>query len=193
MKLTELETERLVLRPLRDDDLEVYHARIFGDPDVMRYLPPGQPIPRERTQAIITRYNEHWTRCGFGVWAVVKKEAGELIGHCGLQHLTEIPEVEVLYALAKPYWGQGFATEAARASVRFGFEQVQLERIIALAVPENIGSRRVMEHIGLKYEKDTHLFGLDLVYYAINRVGLELDGAVYHLRLAEAAKENGTD
>ncbi len=182
MTFPEIETERLLLRQLREDDLDLYHTRIFGDPDVMRYLPAGKPVPRERTQAMMARFKEHWEQHQFGVWAVVDKSQDELIGHCGLQWLTETPEVEVLYALAKPYWGHGLATEAARASVRFGFEQVKLDRIIALAMPANLGSRRVMEHIGLKYEKDARFFNLDVVYYAIQRDAFHVDSHIYRLR-----------
>ncbi len=182
MSLPEIETERLWLRQLHDDDLDLYHVRLFDDPEVMRYLPAGKPIPRERTQALMARFKEHWTQHQFGVWAVVEKSSGELIGHCGLQYLADTPEVEVLYALAKPYWGKGLTTEAARASVQFGFEQVKLDRIVAVAVPANIASRRVMEHIGLKYEKDARFFNLDVVYYAIQRADFQTDGQLYQLR-----------
>jgi ribosomal-protein-alanine N-acetyltransferase len=100
---------------------------------------------------------------------VTDKITGQFIGHCGLNFVLEAGEVEVLYALRTDRWGQGIATEAARASVRFGFENANLVRLIALAVPENIASRRVMEHLGFVYEKDTHHFGLDLVQYALQR------------------------
>ena len=73
----------------------------------------------------------------------------------------------MLYAFAKPAWGKGIATEAAAASVQYGFTRARLARIIALAVPENTASRRVMEKIGMRYERDTHLFGLDLAQYAV--------------------------
>ncbi len=89
--------------------------------------------------------------------------------------MPEAGEVEVLYALRKDRWGQGLATEAARASVRFGFEYANLTRLIALAVPENIASRRVMEHLGFEYEKDAHYFGLDLVYYVLPREHFHAD------------------
>ena len=189
MTFPEIETERLLLRQLREDDLDLYHTRIFSDPDVMRYLPPTRPVPRERTQTVMARFREHWVQHHFGVWAVVVKTKNELIGHCGLQYLPELPEVEVLYALAKPDWGQGLATEAARASVRFGFEQVKLDRIVAVALPENIGSRRVMEHIGLQYEKDTRLFNLDVVYYAIRREEFTVDNQRYHRRRKPSGSE----
>ncbi len=135
----------------------------------MAFLPPERPVPKVRTIAWMAKCKTHWERYGFGVWSVEERASGELIGHCGLGTLEEIPEVEVLYALAPAYWGKGLASEAARASVRFGFEQAGLARIIALAFPNNIGSRRVMERAGLHYLKDTRLFDHDLVYYEIER------------------------
>lgn len=163
------ETERLLLRKFEPNDLDAYTARIFGDAEVLRYLPKRDAPAHERAQKTMDFFNAHWDKFPYGPWAVVEKASGELMGHCGLRFLDEIQETEVLYALGQDYWGKGYATEAARASVEFGFNQVGLERIIALAVPENIASRKVMEHCGLKYEKDVQLFGLNCVYYALNR------------------------
>ena len=117
-------------------------------------------------------FNDQWNQFPYGPWAVIEKSSGELIGHCGLRFIPDISETEVLYAFGKDYWGKGYATEAAQASIDFGFEQVGLERIIALAVPENIASRRVVEHCGLEYKKDIRLFGMDCVYYTAAQVNL---------------------
>lgn len=164
-----VETTRLVLRPFMAEDLDDYTRLIFADAEVVRYLPKRASTPRERAERSKTFFNEQWVQRGYSVWAVTDNITGQFMGHCGLNYLAETDEVEVLYALAKPYWGQGLATEAARASVHFAFETVNLTRLIALAVPENIASRRVMEHLGFVYEKDAHHFGLDLVQYALQR------------------------
>jgi ribosomal-protein-alanine N-acetyltransferase len=164
-----IETARLLLRPFTPVDLDDYTRLIFADADVMRYLPQRDLAPRERAERTLAVFGGHWSQQGLGVWAVTDKATGEFMGHCGLGPVPEAGEIEVLYALGKAYWGRGIATEAARASVRFGFEQVNLARLIALAVPENIGSRRVMEHVGFTYEKDAHYFGLDLAYYVLPR------------------------
>ena len=166
-----METQRLILREFIQTDLDAYAECIFTDADVMRYLPKRDAPPRERAQRTMDFFNDHHAEYGWGPWAVIEKASGVLIGHCGLRYIADIDETEVLYALGKKFWGKGFATEAARASVDFGFREIKLERIIALAVPENIASRKVMEHCGLKYEKEAHLFDLDLVYYALNRAG----------------------
>lgn len=170
MTIVTLETERLRLRAFEPADLGSYAARIFGDPAVMKYLPArGDALPIERAQRTMDFFNAEWTKTSYGPWAVERAAEGELIGHCGLRYIGEVGETEVLYAFGRAYWGQGYATEAARASVAFGFDEMKLDRIIALAVPENVGSRKVMEKCGLKYEKETELFGLHCVYYALNR------------------------
>ena len=189
--LYEVETARLLLRQFREEELDSYHERIFNDPRVMAFLPPGRPVPKARTAAWVARCKTHWERYGFGVWAVEERASGELIGHCGLGALEEIPEVEVLYALAPAHWGKGLATEAARASVRFGFEQAGLSRIIALAFPNNVGSRRVMEHAGLRYVKDTYLFDHDLVYYEIERGEFKADSGEYRVTVLFRQEEAG--
>ena len=167
--IPQIETARLLLRPFAADDLDDYTRLIFADAEVMRYLPQRDLAPRDRAERTLTVFAEQWSHHGCGVWAVTDKATGEFVGHCGLGPVPEAGEIEVLYALGKAYWGQGIATEAARASVCFGFEQANLVRLVAFAVPENIASRRVMEHLGFAYEKDVHYFGLDLVQYTLDR------------------------
>ncbi len=163
-----VETARLLLRPFTSSDLDNYTRCIFADVEVMRYLPRREASPHERAERTIGFFNDHWRQRGYGVWAVTDKIDGTFIGHCGLNYLADIDEVEVLYALRQSHWSRGFATEAARASVQFGFERAQRTRLIALAVPENMASRRVMEHLGFLFEKNAHHFGLDLVQYALS-------------------------
>jgi len=162
-----LETSRIVLRPFLSGDLDEYARCIFADPEVTRYLPKRDIPSLERAERTMAYFNHHWDRHGYGDWAVTVKTGEQLIGHCGLNYLEEAGEVEVEYSLSREFWGQGLATEAARAVVSFGFEVIGLKRIIALAVPENIASRRVMEHLGMAYEKEVHYFGLDLACYGL--------------------------
>jgi ribosomal-protein-alanine N-acetyltransferase len=84
-----------------------------------------------------------------------------------LRYLPESPEVELLYALARRWWGQGLTSEAARRAIQYGFETLGLEKIVALAFPENLASIGVTKNAGMTYEKDAHLFGHDLVCYSI--------------------------
>jgi RimJ/RimL family protein N-acetyltransferase len=165
-----LETERLRLRRIVEDDLERWHRIVLADPEVMRYLPSGVPVSRERARDVFRRFEEGWDCRGLAPWGMELISTRELIGHCGLRHVDELPdEVEVLYALGREHWGRGYATEGARASVRFGFEHIGLERILAFAVPQNRASRRVMEKLGMTYERKARLFGIDAVVYRIGR------------------------
>jgi len=168
-----LTTDRLVLRALEEADLDSYHQRLFADPEVMRYLPGGEPLPRERLDGAVERSRAHWESHGYGAWVVCEQETAQVIGQCGLRHLDEIEETEVFYALSRPSWGRGLATEAAWAAVGFGFDQGGLERIVAYAVPENGASRRVMDHIGMVFEAEARMWDLDLVRYAIDRRGFD--------------------
>ena len=103
------------------DDLDDYYATIRSDPDVMRYLPSGQPQPREYAEQVIQRFIAYWQTHPFGAFAVTLKADGQLIGQCGLQFIPDQTEVELFYALAKWAWGKGFAPEAGRSArlIRF--------------------------------------------------------------------------
>jgi len=144
--------------------------------------------PHQRAERALQFVQEHWARHGNGLWAVTERITGQFIGQGGLNYLDETGEVEVDYALARAYWGRGIATEVARASLRFGFEHLGLERIIGLAVPENIASRRVLERIGMVFVKETHLFGLDLVNYTIERDQFLIDSSRYLIILHETTE-----
>jgi RimJ/RimL family protein N-acetyltransferase len=168
MRPMTIETDRLTLRGFCPDDINRL-AEILGDPQVMRYMPGDEPWPREWAERELRNLIEHWDEHGYGRWAVVDREDDRMIGWCGLGFLPELNETEVAYLLDKDYWNRGYATEAARISLGYGFEEAGLDRIIALAFPENAASIRVMEKIGMVYEKMTHIWRLDLVQYEITR------------------------
>lgn len=156
------------MRPLQYSDLETL-ATIWSDRSVTQFLPSrGAPISREAVEKSLRSFIEHWEERNYGIWAIVENISSPMIGYCGLRYLDELKEVEVLYGLAKKYWGQGIITQAAKAAIAYGFDVVNLNRIIAMALPENQASIRVMEKAGLKYEKQIHIFNLDAVYYSID-------------------------
>ncbi len=169
--MVELETARLRLRQWREEDLDAY-ARICADPEVMRYM-GGGPLTRDETERRVEKIVRSWEERGFGLWAVEYKETGTFIGRIGLQYHEEWPEgehkTEVSWLLDRSFWGRGFATEGARASVRYGFEELGLERIISIALPQNLASRRVMEKTGLTLRGRTRWRDHDMVWYAIDR------------------------
>jgi ribosomal-protein-alanine N-acetyltransferase len=185
--MASVETARLYLRRLQPTDLNDYYQRIYADADVMRTLPSGQPISRADFETRIPPFMvDHWRLHGFGPWVVVHKPDHQLIGHCGLRYWPGSSDVEVLYALDKRYWHQGLATEGARASLRYGFEHLRLERIMAAALVENHASRRVLEKIGLQYEKNFQFGRLEVAGYGLSRAAYQADKAPYRLMLGEA-------
>ena len=177
-----VETERLYLRRFTEADRDAYYQCIYADAEVMRTLPAGKPIARQDFEARVTRLMvDHCREHGFGPWVVIHKADGALIGHCGLKYWPDSTDVEVFYALAKPYWGRGLATEGARASLRYGFEALALEQIIAAALIDNLASRRVLEKIGMRYTGETTFAGLPVAGYAIGREAYRAGRGVYRL------------
>ncbi len=145
-----IETARLTLRPWTEKDREPF-AEMSADPAVMRYLLPLRG--REETDGWIDRQMAHLARHGFCFWALEAKEGGAFIGAVGLlrigyeAHFT--PAVEVGWRVSRPFWGRGYAPEAAAASIRFGFEVLGLLEIVANTVVQNTSSQRVMEKLGM--------------------------------------------
>jgi RimJ/RimL family protein N-acetyltransferase len=179
--LPEIRTERLLLRPLAHEDLEAIH-RIWTDPEVRRYLWDGERIPKEKTEAVLAGSSESFESRGFGIWAVVHEESEELVGFCGFRFLDATPEIELVYGISAPYWGTGLATEAARAAIRYGFEEVGFDRILGIADTENVASRHVLGKIGMRFEKRAAHEGRDETHYAIRREEFRPGDAHYAVR-----------
>jgi ribosomal-protein-alanine N-acetyltransferase len=161
----EIETERLQLRLFKPDDLDDLFL-IFSDPDVVKYLGSGQPARRDETQTALMSIIKHWEVYGFGRWAAICKETRKLIGYCGLRNFQGT--AELVYLLSKQYWGMGLATEMARASLKFGFEEKKFERVIAMAKLANVASQRVMNKVGMAFQKNTLIFNIEVALYSIN-------------------------
>ena len=174
--MTEIETSRLLLRLWRNEDLASY-ARICADPEVMKYL-SGAMTP-EQSEEQVSKFVGHWEERGFGLWAVEEKSTATFIGFIGLLYQQEWPEgehkTEVGWRLDRSFWGQGLATEGARASLRHGFQELGLEGIISIAVPENVASLRVMEKLGMTFRGETRFKGYDVVWYAVERQAWDAD------------------
>ncbi len=160
-----LETERLSIRPFRREDADALHG-IFGDSRVMSRIPGGPSSTLQATKDRLAKIMAYQEKHGFSLWAVIEKATGRLIGNCGLILVEgRGPEIEVAYDIAYAFWGEGYATEAARECLRFGLEELKLDRIIALTYADHGASRRVMEKIGMVYEKTVRYYDRDLVQY----------------------------
>jgi len=163
-----LETTRLVLREFRPDDSDAL-ARVISDPETMRFYPSA--YDRAGVEDWIARNRQRYAKDGHGLWAMILKASGELIGDCGLivQNVDGADEVEIGYHVRRDLWGQGLATEAARACRDFGFAKLPVERLISLIRPENLPSRRVAEKNGMAVWKEVMWRKLPHVVYAIRR------------------------
>ena len=165
-----LETARMRLLPWQADDWLLLRP-IATDPQVMRHISDGKPWPDERIREFVGRQVGHCDRLGYCLWKLLHQETSEMIGFCGLQRLDGTAETEIGWWLARAWWGQGLATEAACAALRDGFERAGLEKIVAVALPANRASIHVMEKLGMKFEREMIHRGFDVVLYAVNRSG----------------------
>ena len=161
------ETKRLILRKLKDSDAnDIFEMR--KDPDIMRYI--GEPqTDFESSIKWVARMSERWDKERIGFAAVVDKKTKVFVGWCGLWTLKETAEIEVGYAIATKFWGQGYATEAAARCLEYGFEELKLEKIVALAFPENIASQNVMKKLGMKYSLTGQFYEKELVQFVITK------------------------
>ena len=180
-------TQRLVLRPWREDDVPAF-AAMNADPRVMEFFP--KCLTHAESVAAVGRHRAHFERHGFGQWAVEAPGVAPFVGRVGIMvfdadtHFT--PCVEAGWRLAFEHWGRGYATEAARAAVGYGFSAAGLKEIVSFTVPANVRSRAVMERLGMTrdpaYDFDHPNIADDSplrrhVLYRLRREQFELAGA----------------
>jgi RimJ/RimL family protein N-acetyltransferase len=163
-----LETERLMLRSFREDDVDAM-AQLFANPDFMRFS-LGVFTERKQTIDFIEKVMG-WDRASMpSQFAVLVRGEHAIIGYCGFHHHPEVPEeVEIGYRLHPDYWNRGLISEAARTVRDYGFAGLKLPRVISLVHPENMPSRRVAEKNGMKVEKEITFRGFPTLVYAITR------------------------
>ena len=146
-----LETERLILRKLHlEDAKDVFEYA--SDPEVAKYVTWEPHKSIEDSINLIKFTHERYEKKEGIIWGIVYKENNKVIGTCDISPAIKHFRAEIAYALSKDYWGKGLMNEAVKEVIRFGFEKMNLNRIQAMCIPENIGSYRVMEKVGMKYE-----------------------------------------
>jgi len=147
-----LETPRLLLRQFVREDADALEA-MLSDPVVMEFYPA--PLDRRGVEGWIERNLERYERDGHGLWAMVLRDSKQVIGDCGciMQEVEGNNEVEVGYHVRRDLWGRGYASEAARASIEYGFNRLSRKRVISMIRPKNLASRRVAEKNGMICEK----------------------------------------
>lgn len=180
MILHEIETARLRLRLVTTDNVDDMH-RLLIDPDVRKYLCDDKVMPREQVASMVDQSLASFETKDFGLWAAFPHEEDTLIGFGGFWFFFEPPELQLIYAVAPTHWGKGLATEIARAMMRYGFEELSLDCIIASADAPNLASLRVMEKAGMTFEKQACINGQELMYYAIAKDAFHPDGSLYRV------------
>ena len=159
---TRIETPRLVVRTFEPGDAEAWVAMV-NDPEVRRFLPPMPHATMETFQKAIEERHAMEHEIGYSMWAVDDRATGVFVGQCGIRPVEEgaVPEIELAYHYTRDSWNKGYGTEAAIAVLAHALGPVGLGRVIAVVMTENVGSWRVMEKAGMRYEGLADYFGLE--------------------------------
>jgi ribosomal-protein-alanine N-acetyltransferase len=163
-----IRTARLILDTWTSSDWVAFRP-IANDAEVMRYITGGIAWTDEQVQNFVYRQITRYAEDGFCRWKLIEASTGNLIGFCGVGIWREFLDPEIGWWLARDYWGQGLATEAARAALKDAFERVGLNRVISIARPENTASIGIMKKLGLKFDAEFESEGVALVRYAMDR------------------------
>jgi ribosomal-protein-alanine N-acetyltransferase len=186
-----IRTARLSLQPLTLDDLDSIHA-LWTNPGVRLFLFDDQIISREQAAAELNESIDRFEAHGCGLWGARLREQPELIGFCGFRFFHDPPQLQLLYGFHPDHWSKGFATEAARAMIRFGFERAGLDSVIASADAPNLASLGVMERAGMSFDRRETVNEMDTVYYRLDRRDFSPDTTFYevsHSDLGNNSKE----
>lgn len=163
-----LETERLLIRRFTFADLDTL-VELRSDADVIKYLGGTNMQNPAAIEKRLKFYIDCYRKFGFGMCAMIWKATNEMCGWSGLQPLEETGKTEVGYGMAKKFWGRSVGFECASAWLEYGFKTANLKKIVAVAQPENTASWRIMEKLGMRYEKTETHYGLECLFYAISR------------------------
>ena len=163
-----IETERLTLRMFREADLDDY-AEICADAEVMRFLGEGRPLSRADAWRQMAMILGHWQLRGYGPWAVEERESGRVIGRIGFFNPEGWPGFELGWVLGTAWHGRGYATEGAKAALRYAFEVMNREKIISLIQPANTASIRVAVRLGESLDGESEVFGKKVLIYGIRQ------------------------
>jgi len=161
-------TNRLILREFVSEDIDAL-AAVLCDPETMKYYPAS--FDRAATAEWIERNRARYENDGFGLWALILRSSGELIGDCGLtiQTVDDVQEIEIGYHVRRDLWNQGIASEAAHACKLYGLKKLQARRLISLVRPENLASCRVAEKNGMTISKTAMRAKLPHLFYQVER------------------------
>jgi ribosomal-protein-alanine N-acetyltransferase len=164
-----LETERLILREYVENDASAFF-QLNSDLEVMRYVPdkPMKSVDQAR-EILITHPIADYSQHGYGRWACLLRTTGQHIGFCGLKYLPELKEIDLGFRFLPSHWGKGFATEASQAAIHHGFTNFALDQIVGLAHPDNHGSIRVLEKVGMQFTGIVRPYGWPMRRYVLHK------------------------
>lgn len=151
--MVELDTPRLHLREFTLDDVPALVA-LDSDPEVMRYIGRGVTYTPDQTEGGFRRMLEHYRRYGYGMFALVYKPDGRVIGRCGFKFWEDFGRTEMGWLLARAYWGKGLAYEAAQPVMAYGFEQQNFSELIAIIDRPNLASSKLAQKLGMRFERE---------------------------------------
>lgn len=158
----EMRTPRLTLRPISTEDVTGL-ANIYGEAEVSEFL---TPLDLEKTERQVASFQAEWDQRGYGIFAITETASGRLIGRSGLHYWPQFDEVEVGWVLDRDAWGHGYATEAGRATLTWGFREKGLGKIIAIIATANVNSVAVASRLSMQVERTDHLFGHPVTVYS---------------------------
>ena len=164
----ELLTPRLKLRQFTAADHAAY-AAMSADAEVMRHIGAGGPLSSDDAWRSMAGMLGHWTLKGYGMWAIEARDGGELLGRAGFIDPPGWPGFELGWLLGRPYWGLGFATEAASRCLRYAFEELRRDQVISLIRPANAPSIKVAERLGMRNTGEIELLGSTALRYEARR------------------------
>ena len=164
-----LRTERLLLRPLADADVPALH-RIYNNPEVRRYLWDNQSVSTDTVREVLEQSDACFAEFGAGFFVIeLGDQPGKVAGFCGFRRFEGGDQPELLYGILPEYWGEGFVTEAASAVLRHGFQECDMQFVIAATDTPNQRSVRVLQRLGMFFRERREFHGLDTVFYGLRR------------------------
>ncbi|PIE94586.1 GNAT family N-acetyltransferase [Bacillus fungorum] len=166
-------TKRLFMRKPTIEDVD-YFYNILKEEAVGKWLAKSRGMSKEEVNDYIGQLISHWEQYDFGVWLLVNRNTGKLLGHCGLRKVNETGEIEIMYLLAPEYWGNGYASEAVEASIQYAIETMNGKRIIARVKVANENSKKLLRKLGFTYTHDVDYSGRLLSYFELHTSLVEL-------------------
>lgn len=167
-RIETIESDRLKFNVINQNDIEFFY-QYYSDPDLTKFLPSGEPYPKNKVVELLYNRIKHWDKYHFGTYLLSLKSSGENIGYCGLEYAQDTEFIDIRYGITTEHWGKGFAKEASIRCIEHGFNDLCLSMIYGAAVPENIASIEILKKIGMQPYKDGNFYDDVVEYFKIEK------------------------